>query len=358
MVVNPRPRTPRAMAPFGGLMLLVAPLLGWGLAAAQTAPADVPAPAAPVLPPKPAAEAMPQPLMPDPSQLRSQPPVRFDSSLDALVRDGVVTPAERARIRDGSAMVPFNVPAHQQACRSGALSARECRTGVAFRWRSRIGPDGQLIGERLGADGRPLPPLTVPVSALLAGDGGTFRLADVFGVTPRPAPIGGNGNRRLLFPLIGSAITTSNFGYRLHPLLGNWLMHAGRDLAAPEGTPVVAALSGRVVSSGLAGGYGLAVEIEHDNPHRRTLYGHLSELYVKTGERVRQGEVIGRVGSTGLSTGPHLHFELRLPGEGGWMAVDPGDFDPGRTGLGGDAVALLMGQLLQVLERPAAPRRA
>jgi murein DD-endopeptidase MepM/ murein hydrolase activator NlpD len=135
-------------------------------------------------------------------------------------------------------------------------------------------------------------------------------------------------------------------------------MHAGRDLAAPEGTPVVAALSGRVLSSGLAGGYGLAVEIEHERPRRRTLYGHLSELYVKAGERVRQGEVIGRVGSTGLSTGPHLHFELRLPGDGGWMAVDPGDLDPGKAGLGGDAVALLMGQLLQALERPAPPRRA
>ena len=115
--------------------------------------------------------------------------------------------------------------------------------------------------------------------------GGTFRLADVFGVTPRPAPIGGNGNRQLLFPLIGSAITSSNFGYRLHPILGSWLMHAGRDLAAPEGTPVVAALADRVVSSGLAGGYGLAVEVEHDRPRRRTLYGHLSELYVKEGDR-------------------------------------------------------------------------
>lgn len=358
MVLQPqRPRL-RALSPFGGLIVVAAPLLGWGLAMAQTAPPEVPTPSAPVLPASPASEALPQPLRPDPGQLHSQPPVRFDSSLDALVNEGVVTPAERARIRSGSTMVPFNVPAHQQACRSGALSSQECRTGIAFRWRSRIGTDGQLIGERLGTDGRPLPPLTVPVSALLAGEGGTFRLADVFGITPRPAPIGGNGNRRLLFPLIGSAITTSSFGYRLHPLLGNWLMHSGRDLAAPEGTPVVAALSGRVVSSGLAGGYGLAVEIEHERPSRRTLYGHLSELYVKTGDRVRQGEVIGRVGSTGLSTGPHLHFELRLPGDGGWMAVDPGDLDPGKAGLGGDAVALLMGQLLQALERPAQPSRA
>jgi len=295
-----------------------------------------------------------EPLRPNPAQLSSQTPARFDASLDALVRDGVVTPSERSRIRSGGGMMPFNVPAHQQACRSGALSDQECRTGmVVVRWGLRrgqpgLGPDG---AERLGADGGPLPPLTVPVSALLAGSGGTFRLTDVFGITPRPAPILGNGNRRPLFPLIGSAVTTSGFGWRLHPLLGNYLLHAGRDLAAPEGTPVVAALSGRVLSSGLAGGYGLAIEIEHPSPLRHTLYGHLSELYVKPGDRVRQGEVIGRVGSTGLSTGPHLHFELRLPGDGGWVAVDPGDLDPGRAGSGSDAVALLMGQLVQVLER-------
>jgi murein DD-endopeptidase MepM/ murein hydrolase activator NlpD len=220
----------------------------------------------------------------------------------------------------------------------------------------------------MGIDAAPLPPISVPVSALLSGAGGSFRLTDVFRVTPRPAPIGGNGNAQLLYPLIGSAVTTSGFGWRLHPLLGTWLMHSGRDLAAPEGTPVVAALTGRVVSSGLAGGYGLAIEIEHDRPLRRTLYGHLSELYVKEGDNVRQGEVIGRVGSTGMSTGPHLHFELRLPQEGGWMATDPGDLDPARSlialpGLGGgrgtsgDAVALLMGQLVQALERRPANSR-
>jgi murein DD-endopeptidase MepM/ murein hydrolase activator NlpD len=120
---------------------------------------------------------------------------------------------------------------------------------------------------------------------------------------------------------------------------------------------VVAALSGRVVSSGLAGGYGLAVELEHQRPLRRTLYGHLSELYVKPGEWVRQGEVVGRVGSTGLSTGPHLHFELRQPADGGWVAMDPGDLDPGSQLKGSDAIALLMGQLLASLERPASPER-
>ena len=327
----PSPRR-RGRALLAMLPLISAPLLGVGLA---------------------------QPLLPDPAALPSRPPARFDASLDELVRDGVVSPVERARIRSGSGTTPFNVPAHQQACSSGALSQQECSSGVVVRWRGRTNngvSGGGLAGSesfgRYDGEGRLLPPLTVPVSALLAGAGGSFRLADVFGVTPRPAPIGGNGNRKLLFPLIGSAVISSNFGYRLHPILGSWLMHAGRDLAAPEGTPVVSALGGLVVSSGLAGGYGLAVEVEHDRPRRRTLYGHLSELYVKEGDRVRQGEVIGRVGSTGLSTGPHLHFELRLPGDGGWVAVDPGDLDPGKGAAGSDAIALLMGQLLERFERP------
>ncbi len=311
----------------------------------------------PPLPPPPAQGGAP--LRPDAGQLPpARPPSRFDASLDTLVRDGVVTPRERSRIRQAGGLRPIDVPAHQQACRSGALSQQECRTGLVVRWRGRS--SGALAGDaqpfaRLDADGQPLPPLTVPVSALLAGPGGSFRLEDVFGVTPRPAAMLGNGNRRLLFPVIGSALASSGFGYRMHPILGIWRLHAGQDLAAPEGTPVVAALSGRVVSSGLAGGYGLAIEIEHDGPRRRTLYGHLSELYVKPGERVRQGEVIGRVGSTGLSTGPHLHFELRLPEGGGWVAVDPGDLDPGTGLAGSDAIALLMGQLLGSLERQRPP---
>ncbi|MCT0224235.1 M23 family metallopeptidase [Synechococcus sp. CS-1328] len=322
--------------------------------AAAPEPATAPAR---VLPARPITALDPQPLRPAPQATPARAPSRFDTSLDALVRQGVVTSAERDRVRSAGSLHPQAVPAHQQACRSGALSAQECSSGLVVRWRGR-GSESQIAGleqggfARIGGDGQPLPPLTVPVSALLAGPDGSFSLAQVFRVTPRPAPIAGNGNRRLLFPLIGSAVTSSGFGWRLHPLLGNWLMHAGRDLAAPEGTPVVAALAGRVVSSGPAGGYGLAIEVEHDRPRRRSLYGHLSELYVKPGDQVRQGEVIGRVGSTGMSTGPHLHFELRLPQDGGWVAVDPGDLDPGGAAVGSDAIALLMGQLLQTLERP------
>ena len=90
----------------------------------------------------------------------------------------------------------------------------------------------------------------------------------------------------------------------------------------------------------------------HVEPLRRTLYGHLSEIYVRTGQTVRQGEVIGRVGSTGLSTEPHLHFELRTPSRAGWQAVDPADLDLSSVmRSNNDPVSLLLGQVLRSLDR-------
>ena len=271
----------------------------------------------------------------------------FDRSLDALERQRVITSQERKQLQGGGSEVPMARNLFEEACRSGALSRRECASGVARRSPGASAP--ALARVRLIPSSQPL---HVPVSALLARDGGTFRLESVFAVTPRPLPSLGNGDSRLLFPVLGDAFKSSGFGWRLHPILGSWLMHAGRDFAAPEGTPVVAALSGQVLSSGLAGGYGVAIELEHADPLRRTLYGHLSEIYVRAGQQVRQGEVIGRVGSTGLSTGPHLHFELRTPSGAGWQAVDPGDLDmSSAVSLDNDPVALLLGQVLRSLER-------
>ena len=204
----------------------------------------------------------------------------FDQSLDGLVRQRVITSQERKLVRGGGAAVPIERSRFEEACRTGALSRQDCASGVARR------PPGAPASARV----RLIPsrqPLRVPVSALLARDGGTFRLESVFAVTPRPLPTPGNGDSQLLFPVAGDAFKSSEFGWRLHPILGSWLMHAGRDFAAPEGTPVVAALSGQVLSSGLAGGYGVAIELEHAEPLRRTLYGHLSEIYVRPGQPVR-----------------------------------------------------------------------
>lgn len=111
---------------------------------------------------------------------------------------------------------------------------------------------------------------------------------------------------------------TSPFGWRVHPILGFLRLHKGLDIAAPEGTPVHAALDGTVRGAGWAGGYGNFVRLEHGGGIA-TGYGHLSRYAVAPGMRVVRGQVIGWVGTTGLSTGPHLHWEVWRNGE----SVDP-----------------------------------
>ena len=122
-------------------------------------------------------------------------------------------------------------------------------------------------------------------------------------------------------PVIGEVEFTSGFGVRSDPFLGRPAMHTGLDFRAASGDPVRATANGKVVSSGWAGGYGRMVEIDHGNG-LSTRYGHLSEISVKVGDVIKIGQVIGAVGSTGRSTGPHLHYETRIDGD----AVDPQKF--------------------------------
>lgn len=131
-----------------------------------------------------------------------------------------------------------------------------------------------------------------------------------------------NGDKQMLFPLIAPSIISSIFGSRVHPVTGQVRFHQGTDLAAPEGTPVVASFSGRVEIAGWLGGYGLIVVISHGDTHE-TRYAHLSEVLVKEGQEVKQGTVIGLVGSTGMATGPHLHFEIWQKMQDGLVAIDP-----------------------------------
>ncbi|MEB3311099.1 MAG: peptidoglycan DD-metalloendopeptidase family protein [Snowella sp.] len=132
------------------------------------------------------------------------------------------------------------------------------------------------------------------------------------------------GNTDLLFPLPTAVPITSAFGWRIHPVTGRGRMHQGTDLGAPTGTPVLASYSGEVAIADWMGGYGLTVVLRHLEGTQESRYAHLSEIFVKPGQSVEKGEVIGRVGSTGLSTGPHLHFEWRHLTNKGWVAVDAG----------------------------------
>lgn len=132
------------------------------------------------------------------------------------------------------------------------------------------------------------------------------------------------GNTALIFPLSLPANISSTFGWRIHPILGTRRMHAGTDISAPTGTPVLAAYPGQVAIAGNVGGYGLMVTLRHENDRQESRYAHLSEIFVEPGQEVEQGQIIGLVGSTGLSTGPHLHFEWRHLMPSGWVAVDAG----------------------------------
>lgn len=121
---------------------------------------------------------------------------------------------------------------------------------------------------------------------------------------------------RLLTPVTG--VPTSGFGPRTHPITGDVRHHDGLDFGAPAGTPVRSAGAGRVAFAGTAGGYGLLVMVDHGGG-LTTRYAHLSRIDVRTGDAVESGSAIGAVGSTGASTGPHLHFEVRVGG----ASVDP-----------------------------------
>jgi murein DD-endopeptidase MepM/ murein hydrolase activator NlpD len=114
---------------------------------------------------------------------------------------------------------------------------------------------------------------------------------------------------------------SSPFGHRLDPFTRSPAMHSGIDFRAEQGSPVRAGGPGRVVAAEYSGGYGNMVEIDHGGGIT-TRYAHLSQMSVQEGQQVGAGQIIGRVGSTGRSTGPHLHYETRIDGD----AVDPQRF--------------------------------
>lgn len=141
-----------------------------------------------------------------------------------------------------------------------------------------------------------------------------------------PAGGGGgvSGTGSFVFPVASYAYISSRFGMRVHPITGQYKSHTGMDIASNQGTAVYACDSGTVVLASWNGGYGNCIMIDHGNGYK-TLYGHLSVISVSNGQTVSQGETIGQVGSTGNSTGPHLHLEVYKNGS----RIDPEQFYSG-----------------------------
>ncbi|GAC1544900.1 MAG: peptidoglycan DD-metalloendopeptidase family protein [Vulcanimicrobiaceae bacterium] len=141
------------------------------------------------------------------------------------------------------------------------------------------------------------------------------RAAQLAGQQLPPAAVDG-GPEGFAWPASGPI--TDPFGMRMHPVSHQWRMHNGLDIGAPMGATITASAPGRVIFAGWEGGYGNTIIVDHGGA-TSTLYGHCSQLFVSDGQEVQRGQAIGAVGSTGISTGPHLHFEIRING----VAVDP-----------------------------------
>jgi murein DD-endopeptidase MepM/ murein hydrolase activator NlpD len=157
----------------------------------------------------------------------------------------------------------------------------------------------------------------------------------------------GKASGALQRPVPGSV--SSDFGVRRHPILGYTRMHRGIDFRAGYGTPILAATDGRVTRAAWAGGYGMQVRIAHAGG-LSTSYSHMSRMIAQEGEWVRQGQLIGYVGSTGLSTGPHLHYELHVNG----TPVDPASIRfTDRAQLSGEALRAFRARLDGFLQLPA-----
>jgi murein DD-endopeptidase MepM/ murein hydrolase activator NlpD len=187
---------------------------------------------------------------------------------------------------------------------------RELRRGDTF----------SVVYEALTADGEPIG-WNQGTGRVLAAEfvnaGRTHQAVWYRGADGRGAYFDRDGQSKkrafLTSPMEFSRVT-SGFAMRFHPIAKTWRRHLGVDYAAPTGTPVRTVGDGLVDFAGWQNGYGNVVEIRHNN-QRTTLYAHLSRIDVRKGQRVEQGDRIGAVGSTGWSTGPHLHFEFRVAGE-------------------------------------------
>jgi len=188
---------------------------------------------------------------------------------------------------------------------------------IDFHRALRVGDQFSVAYETLEADGETIKSGKV-LSAEFVNRGKSFQAMWFQENSSHPGgyyTLDGQSLRRtyLASPLTFSRIS-SGFKMRFHPILQTWRAHLGVDYAAPSGTPVRSIGTGVVESAGNIGGYGNAVVVKHHNGHS-TVYAHLSQILVKRGQSVAQGQSIGKVGATGWATGPHLHFEFRVKGK-------------------------------------------
>jgi murein DD-endopeptidase MepM/ murein hydrolase activator NlpD len=244
------------------------------------------------------------------ARLETAPLVSDSRLAGATIQSSLFAAADEARI-------PDNV----------AVQLAEIFSGdIDFRRALRKGDRFNVVYETLQADGEILRSGKV-LSAEFVNGGKAFQAmwfqAPEMGVSPTDAKVKAKGayytldgkSLRLAYltsPLEFSRVT-SGFSMRYHPISRQWKQHLGTDFAAPTGTPARTVGDGVVDFAGVQNGYGNVVVVKHRNNHE-TLYAHLSQINVARGQTVSQGQTIGLVGSTGWSTGPHLHFEFKVAG--------------------------------------------
>ena len=238
--------------------------------------------------------------------------VRTDTApLTASVRMAGGTVASSLYAASDEARLPDSVTRQLADVFSGQIDFhRALRKGAVF----------SVVYETLEAEGEPLKTGRL-LSAEITNDKKTYDAVWFQEAGQKGAyyTMSGDSLRRaFLASPVPYSRRTSGFGMRFHPILQTQRAHTGVDYAAPTGTPVMSVADGVVIESSYQGAYGNMVVVQH-NARQNTVYAHLSRMQVKRGQTIKQGDIIGAVGTTGLSTGPHLHFEFRVNGR----HVDP-----------------------------------
>ncbi|MEL6602880.1 MAG: peptidoglycan DD-metalloendopeptidase family protein [Cyanobacteria bacterium J06614_10] len=331
-----------------------------GVGAAESAPAE-PAPAVPDIMPEPVEAAPPvaaPPIVDIAPVAEEATPVQPTEIVPAALPEGTSLPEEYNSIfvdptdySVGATEAPDVVVAEEatgceftvgqgQAVPDGACGAAPQAAPTPVANGPAANPSGTSAPSAASAAAQPAPapaaPVAAPVASAPAVNVGPvsfsatgIRLStsaagrDYLNRSVRPL-VNLQAAESFIFPLSIPSPITSLFGFRIHPITGDRRFHAGTDIGAAQGTPVLAAQDGTVASASSAGGYGLMVVLRHETEdvQLESRYAHLAEIFVEAGKEVKKGDIIGLVGSTGNSTGPHLHFEMRQLTADGWMLVN------------------------------------